>query len=135
VRNVIEIAATALALDRRPDDIAQLLDGSYDSGKAVTEAKKSIPYIGRLYGYFSEHFAHLGGLASADWGARDLAVPEMRRFALLGFWNIDAAFEALELCTELVMFDYLPVHRRVTSRGHDEYEVLPFPKNPLNREE
>lgn len=131
VRNVIEMAASAIAIDKHPEDLTRLEAGNYDSGGAIGEAKRSLPYIGRIYGHFSEHFAHLGGLATANWAMRDMC--EGGTAVALGFGNLDMGLEALEVSTELVLYDYLPAHQRVLKEPPDLFVVQPFPPNPLNR--
>lgn len=60
IRNVLESLCAALYLFQLPDEIPLFMKGKLDSAKTVGKAKEAVPILGRLYGYFSNEFAHLG---------------------------------------------------------------------------
>jgi len=76
--------------------------------------------------------SRLGGPAVVDWGLIDLNQEPIVNAAKLGFQNLDCGLEAIEIGTELVLFDEIPVHQRVTRVSDGTFGVQPFPANPLN---
>lgn len=62
LRNLIEALSMILHIFLNPSDLSQYEKGNLKSTKTLAEAKKVIPHLGRIYGYFSEGFTHIGSL-------------------------------------------------------------------------
>jgi len=62
VRHAIESICTALHLYTNSEDLPKYNSGNFSSTKAISSAKKVIPIIGGIYGFFSREFAHIGTL-------------------------------------------------------------------------
>jgi len=60
IRNAIESISTALYLIKDPKSIKAYKEGKLKSQSTISEAKKIVDGLGRAYGFFSNHFAHLG---------------------------------------------------------------------------
>lgn len=62
LRNGVEAMAVCLHGLQKPDELAKIKSGNFDSPKAITAAKKVVPQFGELYGFLSKQFAHAGPL-------------------------------------------------------------------------
>ena len=62
VRNILETISTVLHLFTRPDDLKKFKEGQLKSSKTIAAAKEVLPPFGRLYGFFSQEFAHIGSI-------------------------------------------------------------------------
>jgi hypothetical protein len=62
LRNAVEAMAVCLHGLQKPQDLARIKSGKFDSPKAIITAKKVIPHFGDLYGFLSKEFAHAGPL-------------------------------------------------------------------------
>lgn len=60
IRHAIESICMALHLFLKPEELGLYKSGKLSSTKTINSAKKIIPIIGNIYGFFSNHFAHLG---------------------------------------------------------------------------
>ncbi len=129
LRATCEGINSAIALDRCPEQLEAYERGAFDSGKALSEAKKSVPYLGKLYGVMSEHFAHLGSLSKADWGVKPLERGTIK--AGLTFMMLSIALNSLEVAVELTLYDILPMRRLVRRVDPSTYECLMIADTPL----
>lgn len=62
IRSMIESVSTVHHLLQNPSDFKSYVNGTLRSPKTLAAAKKAIPPMGELYGYFSKNFAHIGEL-------------------------------------------------------------------------
>ncbi len=62
LRNAIEAMSVCLHGLQRPKDLPKIKSGKFDSTVAIGTAKKVIPPFGRMHGYLSEKFVHIGPL-------------------------------------------------------------------------
>jgi len=62
LRNAVEAMAVCLHALQKPQDLARIKLGKFDSPKAINAAKNIIPHFGELYGFLSKQFAHAGPL-------------------------------------------------------------------------
>lgn len=62
IRNILETICTAIHIFNQPEDLKSFQDGELKSSKTIKSAKSAIPIIGKMYGYFSDEFTHLGYL-------------------------------------------------------------------------
>src|SRR5262249_10995363 len=62
LRNAVEAMAVCLHGLQKPQDLARIKSGKFDSPKAIITAKKVVPHFGDLYGFLSKEFAHAGPL-------------------------------------------------------------------------
>jgi hypothetical protein len=60
LRNVIETLATVSYLVVEPTGVTSYDEGDLKSAQTITKAKEVLPIFGRMYGFFSQEFAHLG---------------------------------------------------------------------------
>lgn len=134
IRTVIETLAMVLHLQVEPGDLGRVRAGEFSSPKALPAAKKILPPFGGLYGFYSEQFAHLGGLhlqpqPLVAYEERDEAMEANLMFLKLTDW-------LLYVVTELVFFDHMESHlywRRIkpgeyaydpTQKGKDWFDAL-----------
>ena len=62
IRNIIETMSTVLHLFIHQGDLSKFREGRLESPDTIAAARKVLPIFGRLYGFFSKEFAHLGTL-------------------------------------------------------------------------
>jgi len=62
IRSMLEAISTVLHLIQNPDDLAAFEAHTLQSPRTIAAAKKAIPLFGKLYGHFSDNFAHIGPL-------------------------------------------------------------------------
>ncbi|MGC2423958.1 MAG: SEC-C metal-binding domain-containing protein [Nitrospirota bacterium] len=60
IRHIIESVSTVLYLMQDEKGLEQLENGKLDSTKTINWAKKVFPFFGKIYGLFSNNFAHIG---------------------------------------------------------------------------
>ena len=60
LRNVIETLCFVLHLNQHPEDLGRFKAGQLKIERALKSAGQVSPILGRLYGVFSQEFAHLG---------------------------------------------------------------------------
>lgn len=60
VRSVLEALSTVLYILKTPEGLTRFKAGKLDSAKTIGPASKVLPPLGRMYGFFSKHFVHLG---------------------------------------------------------------------------
>ena len=126
LRTAIEAVCTAAHLFNKPTDLARFLVGKLRSHDTVAEAKKIIPFIGRLYGFLSGEFTHIGGLhhrlqPSSEYESAD---DEAAKTNIMG---IHLALFHVWVMAELVFYDIMREHRywRRVEPGKYEFDIQP----------
>ena len=120
---MIESICTALYLFTKPEDLDNYNQGKLSSTKTLSQAKKVIPMLGRLYGYFTEEFAHLGSI-QRKLGTVFVFKDKEDPGALVNLCFIKLATNLLYIATELVFYDQAQRHRywKRISPGIFEYD-------------
>lgn len=63
IRNVIETLAVVLLIHSKPDEaLPEFNQDKLSSTKAISFAKKILPFFGRFYGHLSDTFVHIGNM-------------------------------------------------------------------------
>lgn len=97
-RNIIENVATALHLLTHPDDLSSVRSGDFDSTRSIKSAKKVLPVFGKLYGEFTDRFAHIGILYTTtqpltEYSREDEALKDNLWMVKLSIWSAYIASE------------------------------------------
>jgi hypothetical protein len=123
IRNAIEMICVALSLFTNQTAVEDYRVGTLNSPKAVTHAKKIIPILGKLYGFFSRQFAHLGDLQQQlhSWDAFDPS----DEAADMNLRFITMAINLLTVSTELILFDCAEEHRYWKRAEGNKYVYIP----------
>ncbi len=124
LRNVIESICTALHLFSKPEDLNSYVSGTLESTKTIAQAKKVLPHLGKLYGYFSEEFAHLGSL-QRKFSRLSFFKDKQDAAALLNLSLISMATNLLYIAAELIFYKYVPVSRYWKKIGPGSYMYEP----------
>lgn len=127
VRSILETVSAALHLMMNPGDVTKFESGELSSQKAVSSAKKIVPPLGQAYGFFSDHFAHIGAPHQM---LQSHSPYESRQDEDLDFnlmclkWSIWLIY----VVTELLFFDRLPSSRYWKKVGPNQYAYAPSMK-------
>ena len=105
VRNVLETVSTVFYLSRNATRLNDVLSGAIQSPATISAAKEILPVYGRLYGFFSDQFAHVGEFHHefhplVTFSSRD---DDSLRHPLL--W-LKIALWLIYVSTELVFYDH-----------------------------
>ena len=100
IRSILEAVSTVLHLLQNPSDLASYRDGTLQSPKTFAAAKRAIPPLGNLYGYFSDNFAHIGHLHKSatilsEFNERHDALEVNLGFLRIAAWLLYVAVELL----------------------------------------
>jgi len=127
-RNIMETISTIFHLSFHIDDLPAFQQGKLKSHQTVGSAKRVVPVFGRMYGFVSDAFAHVGaGHREANpivpYTSED--DPDLRgniSFLKMSLWLI-------YLATELVFYQAVqePKYWRHVQSG--EFILEPFPKH------
>lgn len=120
----VATAATAVAIQLTLDGnkVSDFLTGKLKSTEAIGPAKKVVPFIGRLYGYLSELFTHIGPL----FGEIQPNVPYDANNGVVARTNLLSAQLVLlvvGIAAEIAFFDYVKVPRYWRKAGPDAFEL------------
>jgi len=109
IRSEIETICVALSLFSKPGLLKEYEKGELDSTKMVGPAKKVLPFLGHLYGHFSEEFAHLGRLHRMlhSW---DVFSPDDQA-GVVNLRFIKLGLNLLMISAELVFPNFTTIHR------------------------
>lgn len=123
VRNILETASTVCHLVIYPRELESFLDGRLSSTQTIAAAKRVIPPFGRLYGLFSDEFAHIGRLHNSpnplrEYSANDEALATNLRFLRTAIWLINVV-------AELAFFDALSQHRYFRKLSENAFLYAP----------
>jgi hypothetical protein len=109
VRSIVEQVATALHLMAYPADLARLSNGKFDSSKTISTANRMLPIFGKLYGYFSDGFTHVGSLHT---DLQPVSMYHDRNPALVANLQfLGTAALLIEMTAELLFFSAVDSHR------------------------
>jgi hypothetical protein len=110
VRHAIESICTVIHLYANSEDLQKYNLGNFSSTKAISSAKKVIPIIGGVYGFFSREFAHIGTL-QRKLSPIGIYKEKDDEAVLANLRFIKFAINLLYISTELIFFDNIPSHR------------------------
>jgi hypothetical protein len=132
IRNAIETICVAVSLFVEPSLLAEHNGGRLDSTKTISTAKKAIPPLGRLYGFFSQQFAHLGQMHRAmhSWDSFESS----DEGATMNLRFIKLAVNLITISSELVFYDWTENHRYWQRINEGGYEFNPSPQERLWQE-
>lgn len=123
MRSAIETICVVVSLFTGQTSLQNYDAGVLSSPKAVTHAKRVIPILGELYGFFSREFAHLGNLHK-ELHSWDLFAGDDEAAAInLSF--VKLGLNLLTATTELVLYEYTPDHRYWKKLGTGHYGFEP----------
>lgn len=103
LRNAVESVAVVLHLGQRPTDLSRLKAGKLSAPATVASAKKSLPFIGQLYGLLTNHFSHVGGLHQSLTPVS--LFTERDEPLIYNLTSIRAALWCISIGAELLFFD------------------------------
>jgi hypothetical protein len=123
VRGIVEQVATALHLMAIPSELPRLDNGTFESTKAMSTADKMLPIFGRLYGFFSESFIHVGDLHT---NLQPVKVFKIRHPPLeMNLQFLGMAALLLDMADELFVYDCVSTPCYFTKVSHDAYRFEP----------
>ncbi|MDZ7840867.1 MAG: hypothetical protein U5R46_08625 [Gammaproteobacteria bacterium] len=123
IRSVVECLSVVLHLIVKPSDFDEFEAGNVKSTKAVTTAKKVLPYIGELYGQLSSDFTHIRQFHQqphplTSYSDIDDAVTVNLMMLRLSCWLIYVTLE-------LLFYDVVEESRYWEHRGKNEFAFNP----------
>jgi hypothetical protein len=131
IRTIIETISTVHHLFICPDDLKAFREGRLRSSKTIAAAKEVLPPFGKLYGFYSEQFAHIGKLHQSiqpltPYDKFDNALATNISFLRLTSW-------LLYVTIELVCYDIVSKHRYWQYLGKNEQGII-YAYNPNDDE-
>lgn len=123
LRNVFEAISVVLAIIQDEKTFKLYSSGRLDSAKTLSIAKKILPFLGELYGRFSEDFAHI-----SSFHGRFNRLNEFQRGEEAAEFNLSAIRMTsilLYITTELLCYDYVPKLRYWERIAPGQYKYNP----------
>jgi len=93
VRNIIETISTVLYLINTPGKLNSFKEEKLESPKTITAAKRILPTLGKLYGFFSNNYAHISKIHQSihllnEYKERDETLDSNIGFLRIALWLI-----------------------------------------------
>lgn len=137
LRNAVESFSAAYDIHVHPEKFIILRDTpkKFDSTRSITVAKSIHPFIGEMYGMFSDRFTHVSAIHTLPHGPRfALAIggifdPEEDYNILAGWPAFILSVDLLSSIIELTFFNEIKNHRHWTKI--DETAVRPALAEPI----
>jgi hypothetical protein len=130
LRNVVEVLATAVAINSDSGAYKAYERGKFTSSKAFTIVKRVWPMVGtmlgRLNGGLSDEFIHVGRVFHRQWRFVTPELNEGDMAALTAMlMPLKAAFHSLDLISELTCYDFEADPRYFTRLEAGVYQYRP----------
>jgi len=109
LRTIVESVATAVHLCTDEKALEKYETGKLDSGYAVKSARTVFPLIAKLYGYYSNNFAHIGELHKTFTGLTPYTEGDVRVNANISM--LKYCVLVLYMTSELLFPQFVVAHR------------------------
>jgi hypothetical protein len=127
LRTAIEAIAMGVAINTDTRCHEQFRVGRLQSTKCIGPADRALPIIGRLYGTFSEQFAHLGPLHYRLDGMKELQERTEETTGVIDM--IKSIVILLDMASELVLFELVEKPRYWESPERGKLRFMPSPED------
>jgi len=100
IPSILESISTVIHLLERPNDCDDYDNGTLKSSATLAAARKAIPTFGHMFGFYSDHFVHIGGPHKAwnpvaPFKERSVAVDITLQFLRMSVWLLYVTIELL----------------------------------------